>query len=538
MRKFLEEKIREAIGALQSESVLPDFEVPEIRLEYPKDEQHGEYATSAALACAKGARMKPMELAELIRDRLDIPECERIEVAPPGYVNFRISLEAFGSMLADIDVLGARYGDGEEGEGKRVNNEFVSANPTGPLHLGNGRGGFFGDSLSRVLRKAGYAVTSEYYVNDGGEQVLKLGHSVLRDEEAVYGGTYLEELARALETDGPEPAEGEDLVRTVGVWAAEEVMNRHIRPSLSEKMGIFYDSFVSERVDIVEAGLSERAMNVFRGKGLLFEREGATWLRTTDFSDDKDRVLVKSDGTHTYFLNDCGYLLRKIEGGADRLVLTLGADHHGYVGRLRAAAEALGFSGRFDIFVVQLVRLMKDGKEVRMSKRAGNVVSIDELVELVGHDVTRFFFLMYSPDTHMNFDLGLAEERSEKNPVYYVQYAHARLSSILRKAEEAGLEPDMTYPELLTHSKERALLRELLIFPELISDIAESGAVHHMPQYAIRLADRLHSFYADCRVIDEEHPERSGARLGLVSAVRTVLSETLRLIGVEALERM
>jgi len=538
MRKFLEQKIREAIGALQSEGVLPVFEVPEIRVEYPKDERHGEYATNAALACAKEAKTAPMEIAERIREQLDISECERVEVAPPGYVNFRISSEAFGSMLADIDALGAGYGDGEEGEGKQVNNEFVSANPTGPLHLGNGRGGFFGDSFSRVLRKAGYTVTSEYYVNDGGEQVLKLGHSVLRDEEAVYGGAYVEALARALETDGPEPAEGEDPVRTIGVWAAEEVMNRHIRPSLSGKMGIFYDSFVSERADIVDAGLPERTMDIFRGKGLLFEHEGATWLRTTDFSDDKDRVLVKSDGTHTYFLNDCGYLLRKIEGGADRLVLTLGADHHGYVGRLRAAAEALGFSGRFDIFVVQLVRLMKDGKEVRMSKRAGNVVSIDELVDLVGHDVTRFFFLMYSPDTHMNFDLGLAEERSEKNPVYYVQYAHARLSSILRKAEEAGLNPDGTHFGLLVHPKERALLRELLVFPELVSDVAETGAVHRLPQYAIRLSDRLHSFYADCRVIDGEHPERSSARLALVSAVRTVLAETLRLVGVEALERM
>jgi arginyl-tRNA synthetase len=538
MRKFLEEKIREAIGILQSEGVLPVFEVPEIRVEYPKDEKHGEYATNIALACAKGAKMDPMKIAELIREKLKLSECERIEVAPPGYVNFYLSADAFSRMLAEVDTLGARYGEGEKGEGIYVNNEFVSANPTGPLHLGNGRGGFFGDSLSRILRKAGFSVTNEYYINDGGEQVMKLGHSVLRDEEAVYGGTYIEELTRTLETDGPEFAEGEDLVRTVGAWAAEEVMTRHIRPSLSERMRIHYDSFVSERRNIVEVGLPERAMDIFREKELLFESEGATWLRTTDFGDDKDRVLVKSDGTHTYFLNDCGYLLRKIEGGADRLVLTLGADHHGYVGRLRAAAEALGFSGRFDIFIVQLVRLMKDGKEVRMSKRAGNVVSIDELVDRVGHDVTRFFFLMYSPDTHMNFDLGLAGEQSEKNPVFYVQYAHARLSSILRKAEEVGLEPEMTHSELLDHPKERALLRELLIFPELISDIAGSGAVHHLPQYAIRLADRLHSFYADCRVVDETHPELSGARLGLVSAVRSVLAETLRLIGVDVPERM
>lgn len=538
MRKFLEQKVREAIGALQSEGIIPSFDVPDIRIEYPKDEKHGEYATNAALACAKAARMNPMELAELIRNRLDIPECERIETAAPGYVNFRVSAAAFGNMLSAIGELGARYGDGEEGEGIRVNNEFVSANPTGPLHLGNGRGGFFGDSFSRVLRKAGYSVTNEYYVNDSGEQVTKLGHSVLRDDEAVYGGEYVEELALELEKDGPDPVEGEDRVRTVGRWAAERVLGKHIRPSLSEKMRIHYDAFISERTDIVEAGLAERAMERFREKGLLFEADGATWLRTTDFGDDKDRALVKSDGTHTYFLNDCGYLLSKTERGAGRLVMTLGADHHGYVMRLRAVASALGFTGRFDVFVVQLVRLMKDGKEVRMSKRAGNVVGIDELIDRVGHDVTRFFFLMYSPDTHMNFDLALAEERSEKNPVYYAQYAYARASSILRKADEGGLSPDMSRAELLSHPKERALLRELLVFPELVSDIAESGAVHHLPQYAIRLSDRLHSFYADCRVIDSEHPELSRARLGLVSAVRTVLGETLRLIGVEALERM
>lgn len=538
MKRFLKDKIVGTIRTLQSEGVLPVFEVPDIRIEYPKDDRHGEYATNAALACAKEARMKPMEIAELLRDRLDIPEFERVEAVVPGYVNFHLSARAFGAMLLSVDSLGAHYGDGEEGEGKNVNNEFVSANPTGPLHLGNGRGGFFGDSFSRVLRKAGYSVTNEYYVNDAGEQVTKLGHSVLRDDEAVYGGGYVEELAKELEADGPDPVEGESPARTIGLWAAEKVLERHIRPSLTDKMRISYDVFVSERRDIVEAGLPERALEVFREKGLVFEADGATWLRTTDFGDDKDRVLVKSDGTHTYFLNDCGYLFSKIGRGADRLVMTLGADHHGYVMRLRAVAAALGFTGRFDVVVVQMVRLVKDGQEVRMSKRAGNVVGIDELIDRVGHDVARFFFLMYSPDTHMNFDLALAEERSEKNPVYYVQYAHARLSSILRKAGEAGLSPDMSHPELLAHPKERALLRELLVFPELVSDVAESGAAHRLPQYAIRLSDRLHSFYADCRVIDETDPELSRSRLGLVSAVRTVLAETLRLIGVEALERM
>lgn len=537
MRKFLAEKIRGAIAELQSEGALPVFDIPEIRVEYPKDERHGEYATNVALASAKDARMKPMELAELIRKRLDLPEFERVETAAPGYVNFRVSRKAFGDMLAAVGELGARYGDGKEGEGRNVNNEFISANPTGPMHLGNGRGGFFGDSFSRVLRKVGYSVTNEYYVNDGGGQIVKLGHSVLRDDKAVYGGGYIDEIRTALGI-GDEPEADETRIREVGALSADFVMREYIRKSLDEKMRIVFDSFVSERTDIIEKGFPERAIAIFRDKGLTYEQDGALFLRTTGFGDDKDRALLKADGERTYFASDCGNLLFKIERGADRLILTLGADHHGYVSRIKAAAAALGFTGRFDVFILQMIRLVKDGEEVRMSKRAGNVVGIDELVDLVGHDVTRFFFLMYSPDTHMNFDLGLAEERSEKNPVYYVQYAHARLSSILRKAEESGMKPGISRPELLVHPKERALLREMLVFPELVSDIAGSGAVHHLPQYAIRLADRLHSFYADCRVIDGENPELSRARLALVSSVRTVLGETLRLIGVEALERM
>ena len=320
--------------------------------------------------------------------------------------------------------------------------------------------------------------------------------------------------------------------------AASFVLETYIKKTLDEKMRIAFDSFVSERTDIIEKGLPERAIAIFGDKGLTYEQDEAFFLRTTDFGDDKDRALLKADGERTYFASDCGNMLSKIERGADRLILTLGADHHGYVSRIIAAARALGFSGRFDIFILQMVRLVKDGEEIRMSKRAGNVVTIDELVDLVGHDVARFFFLMLSLDTHMNFDLGLAEERSEKNPVYYVQYAHARLSSIFRKAEEADLSGDDADLSLLIHPKERGLFRELLMFPELCVDIAESGAVHKLPQYAIRLADRLHSFYADCRVIDEGDPDLSKARLALVSAVRIVLAETLRLIGVSAPEKM
>ncbi|NTW13504.1 MAG: arginine--tRNA ligase [Candidatus Moranbacteria bacterium] len=537
MKSQWEGKIREAIGELQAEDLLPRFEVPEIRIEWTRDERHGEFATNAALALSKLAQKPPMELAELIVGKLTSVENGMVEVAAPGYINITLPQSMLAAVVNEILECGGKYGDSGIGEGVSVNNEFVSANPTGPMHLGNGRGGFFGDTFSNVLRKVGFDVTSEYYVNDGGGQVMKLGHSVLRDSEAVYGGEYIDEVRTALDI-GDESGVDDVRVRAVGLAAADFIMKEYIRRTLDEKMHIRYDSFISELKDIVEKGLVDRAIAILRERELTYEQDGALMLRTTDFGDDKDRALLKSDGDRTYFASDCGYLLSKVERGADRLVLTLGADHHGYVTRIKAAAQALGFSGPFDIFIVQLVRLVKDGKEVRMSKRAGNVVTIDELVDLVGHDVARFFFLMSSLDSHMNFDLGLAEERSEKNPVYYVQYAHARLSSILRKAEEAGLTGKDADVSLLIHPKERILFRELLMFPELCVEVAETGAVHHLPQYAMRLADRLHSFYADCRVIDEGNPELSGARLALVEAVRVVLAETLRLIGVSAPEKM
>ncbi|NTW15572.1 MAG: arginine--tRNA ligase [Candidatus Moranbacteria bacterium] len=531
------ERIREVIDRLHGEGVLPPFDVPEIRVEWTKDERYGEFTSNIALVIAKSAKKPPMEIAAMLAERLS-GDGETVEAVAPGYVNIRLSQVSMASVVTDILRDGSSYGNGRSGEGIRVNNEFVSANPTGPMHLGNGRGGFFGDTLSNVLRKAGFDVTSEYYVNDGGGQVMKLGHSVLRDAEAVYGGEYIDEIRAALGVGEDASVSDEAGVRELGEQAADFVLREYIRKSLDEKMRIRYDSFVSERNDIVEKGLVDRAIGVFREKELAYESEGALWLRTTDFGDDKDRVLVKSDRERTYFANDCGYLLSKIERGADRLILTLGADHHGYVARIRAAARALGFEGRFDVHIVQLVRLVKDGKEVRMSKRAGNVVTIDELVDRVGHDVARFFFLMPSLDSHMNFDLGLAEEHSEKNPVFYVQYAHARLSSILRKAEESGISASATGLSSLDHPKERGLMRELMFFPELCAEVAESGAVHRLPQYAIRLADRLHSFYADCRVIDEADIPLSSARLALVSAVRTVLAETLRLVGVSAPEKM
>ncbi|TXH00167.1 MAG: arginine--tRNA ligase [Candidatus Moraniibacteriota bacterium] len=530
MKEKLEHALRTCLTQLIQEGKMGRFDMSKVTLTRPTDGQFGDYTTNIGLMVSKEVAMKPRDIAELMVSSFSHPLIAKTEIAGPGHINFYLSETAYSEELKRILHEGGRYGNSMLGDGERVNNEFISANPTGPLHLGNGRGGFYGDTLARIMKKAGYDVINEYYVNDAGEQVVKLGHSVLKDSEAVYGGDYIEKLAERLN--------GETNVRLAGQKAAQIILEEMIKPVVNDVMRVHFDVWTSEK-QLVTDGYIDKAIDILKEKKLTFEAEGAVWLRTTQFGDDKDRVLVKSDGSKTYFASDCGYLLNKMERGFTALIETWGADHHGYIGRFRAAAEALGFpKDKIHFAIVQLVRLMKDGQEVRMSKRAGNVVGIDELIETVGHDVARFFFLMYSADTHMNFDLGLAEERSEKNPVFYIQYAFARLSSILRKAKEGDLEPTTGNLALLTHPKEKLLIRELLAFPELIERMASEKTVHQLSQYAIRLADRLHSFYAECQVIDGEKKELSQARLALVRSVQIVLGETLRLLGVSAPEKM
>lgn len=545
MKQALQKKIEMALQALQEAGALPVFVLPPVSVERPKDDRFGEYTTNVALVLSKLAKKSPVDIAELLKEKIlnqparnasrndaggaqdDEALFQNIEIAGPGHLNFYLAQHEIGKGVATILKEGKAYGGSTLGQGVRVNNEFISANPTGPLTVGNGRGGFYADSVARVLRKAGYEVTNEYYVNDAGEQIMKLGHSVLKDAEAVYGGDYIEQLAGANQQTG---------VRETGEWAANEVLENMIKKSVAEKMQIHFDMWTSEK-KLIEDGYVERAISILKEKALTFEEDGALWLRTTEFGDDKDRVLVKSDGSKTYFASDAGYILHKMERGFTVFIESWGADHHGYISRFRAVAQALGFTGDIRFLIVQLVKVVKDGVEVRMSKRAGNVVTIDELIETVGHDVARFFFLMYAPETHMNFDLGLAEERSQKNPVYYVQYAHARLSSILRKAEEEGISGSGDL-SLLVHAKERELIRELMFFPELVETVATDYSVHKLPQYAMKLADKFHSFYDACRVIDSEEKELSTARLELVRATRIVLAETLTLMGISAPETM
>ncbi len=553
--------LKKAVLMAKKSQEWSDFELPEIQAEYTKNDKFGDYSSNIAMVLAKKVGKDPMEIAEAIKDAIchserseesrniksndtitesfanaqddTVKNFEKIEVAAPGYLNFYLSKKYLQDVVKKINAEKENFGASQKGKGIKINNEFISANPTGPLHLGNGRGGFYGDSLSKILRKAGFEVTVEYYVNDAGEQVVKLGHSVLKDDEKVYEGEYIDELNKKF-------GKIQD-VREVGEKSANYILENIIKKTVKEKMRIEFDEWTSEK-ELQKKGYDNRAVEMLKKKGFTYESDGALWLKTTEFGDDKDRVLDKSDGKNAYIAGDCGYMLDKIERGFDKLIMGLGADHHGYVSRLKAVAKMLGFHGDFRIILSQLVRLVKDGKEVRMSKRAGNVVYIDDLIEEVGHDVARFFFLMYSPDTHMNFDLGLAKEQSQKNPVFYVQYAHARICSILQKSLSANNKQESASNDinlsLLSHEKELDLIKELNKFPELIEEISESYEAHRLPHYALKLADKFHSFYDACRVIDEENPELSKARLSLVNSARIVLAETLRLIGVSAPKSM
>ena len=535
MREDIKKLLNKAILEAKKSNGWPNFEAFEISVDYTKNEKFGDYTSNIAMVLAKKIGKNPMEIADAIKLQVasyELQDFEKIDAVAPGYINFYLSKKYLQGLVEKINKEKNNFGNSKIGKGIKINNEFISANPTGPLHLGNGRGGFYGDCLSRVLRKTGFDITNEYFINDAGEQIIKLGHSVLKDSESVYTGEYIDELNKKYKNISD--------VKEVGVKAAEDISNNIIKKTTLERMKINFDEWISEK-KLNENGYDQKAIEKLKNKGLTYESEGAVWFKATEFGDDKDRVLIKSDGKNAYIAGDCGYMLYKMERGFQRLIMGLGADHHGYVSRLKAIASALGFNKDFRVIISQMVRLVKDGKEARMSKRAGNVVYIDDLIDEIGHDVARFFFLMYSPDTHMNFDLGLAKERSQKNPVFYVQYAHARICSILAKAQETRDNKQETGDadlSLLTNEKELSLMKELNKFPELVEEIAESYEVHRLPHYAINLADKFHSFYDACRVIDEENKNLTESRLLLVNAVRIVLSEVLSLIGVSAPEKM
>ena len=502
----VKEEIREIIVSTLDSKV--DFNI-----EVPPQKELGDYSTNVALKLSKG----PMKEAEFLKAKLLKSKIFKdIQVVKPGFINFFLSTDYLQKKIAEILREKEEYGKVDIGKKEKVNVEFISANPTGPLTLGNARGGFCGDVLAAILEKADFEVTREYYVNDIGSQVEKKLKLSLEGKEGGYTGQHIDELRKKGVKDPKK--------------AAKIILDEHIKPTI-KNMGIEFDSFVFESSLEKER---EEVEKILSQKGLLEEKEGTLWFKSKEFGDDdKNRVLRKKDGKQTYILSDMAYLKDKFERGFDKLIYFLGAEHHGYVARLKAGAEALGYKKeQVEVVLMQLVKLLKDGKEVRMSKRKGIYITIDDVLKEIDVDVARYFFLMRSPGNHLLFDLDLAKEQSEKNPVYYIQYAHARIFSILRKAgEQAGGDLKLTDPS------ELGLAKELIRFPEVVADAATDYQVQSFPQYARELAESFHRFYTKCRVLTDDK-ELESARISLVLATKIVLRNTLDLMGISAPEKM
>ena len=528
-------------------------EMPEVILETPKEKEHGDYATNMAMQLARIAKKAPRQIAEEIVGQLDAEKAsiEKIDIAGPGFINFFMDQSFLTQVVTEINEAKESYGSSDVGQGKKVQIEFVSANPTGTLHLGHARGAAYGDALANVMEKAGYEVQREYYINDAGNQIgilaksievryfQALGKDVDMPEDSYRGKDIIELANQLVEKHGDEFAnmtveERLEAFRNFGLEHLLQWIKQHL-----EDYRVPFDSWFSE-TSLYESGVIEQAVDQLRENGYVYEADGATWFRSTDFGDDKDRVLVKNDGTYTYLTPDIAYHQNKIDRGFDELINVWGADHHGYVNRMKAAIQALGNpKDLLDIKIVQLVHLYQDGEKVKMSKRTGKAVTMQELIEEVGLDATRYFFIMRSNDSHLDFDMDLATSESNENPVYYVQYAHARICSMLKQAEEKGIDVNAeANVSVLTSEKEMDLLKRLGDYPQVITEAASKKMPHRIPQYVFELAGDLHSFYNAEKVINPDDMERTQARIALIQAVRIVIQNALQLIGVSAPEKM
>jgi arginyl-tRNA synthetase len=519
IREEIKKLISSAVKKLYSRDI-------EVQVEHPNEKIRGDYSCSVAFSIAKEIGKNPFEVATMLKEEIEKQKhsFSKIEVIN-GFLNFFVSEKYLQKQIAKILKEKNKFGSLKIGKNKKVNVEFISANPTGPLTLGNGRGGFGGDVLSNVLEKAGYKPTREYYINDTGNQIKVLGHSVLGDSEAVYKGEYILQLQKKIKGKTPE---------SVGEKAAKEILNKMIKPSI-KKMGIGFDVWFSEN-SLYKNKEVDKAIEILKKRGATYESEGAVWFKSKDLGDDKDRVLIRKDGIRTYFASDIAYLKNKFQRKFNKLIFFVGADHHGYVARLKAGAHAMGYEKeKIDVIVLQLVKLFENGQEVRMSKRAGTYVTIDELIDEVGADVARFFFLMTGLNTHMNFNLNLAKEKSEKNPVFKVQYAYTRICSILKKAPKSKKQSiDLG---LLKDESELNLMREFLKFSEVVEDSSNDYQLQRLPQYALELAESFHRFYENCKVISEDK-KLTETRLQLVSSAKVVFKNTLDLMGLSAPEKM
>jgi arginyl-tRNA synthetase len=544
------------VGALTSLSEagaisLPDGVPAQVLVERPKVKEHGDYATNIALQLGKKAGKNPREFAQLLADQLATADgIAGAEIAGPGFLNIRVAAGAQGALAPQIVAAGTSYGTSTLYAGQKVNLEFVSANPTGPIHIGGVRWAAVGDSLGRILTAIGADVTREYYFNDHGVQIDRFARSLLADArgedapEDGYGGQYISDIAATVVATVPGAADlpDDEALETFRAQGVDQMFTE-IKQSLHD-FGVDFDVFFHEN-DLHESGAVDRAIARLRELGMMYEQDDATWLRTSDFGDDKDRVVIKSDGEPAYISGDLAYYLDKRERGFDRCLIMLGADHHGYVSRMLAMCAAFGDTPKvnLELLIGQLVNLVKDGAPLRMSKRAGTVITLEDLVDLIGVDASRYALARYSMDSTIDLDLDLWASQTSDNPVYYVQYAHARLSSIIRNAVDLGVTIDeATFdPSLLAVEQEGALLRSLADYPKVVARAAELREPHRVARYLEDTASAFHKFYDVAHVLpkgDEEPTDLHRARLMLVAATRQVIANGLGLLGVTAPERM
>lgn len=557
-KEALVQLLERAITDCRGRGTLSGSETPAILLELPKYENQGDFATAVALSLAKTEKKAPREIAAAIVSALQgqVPWIKKIEVAGPGYINFFLTETFWVQTLLKIHKERARFGRCAAPQKQKIQIEFVSANPTGPLHVAHGRAAALGDALARLLEAAGHEIHREYYLNDIGGQMTLLGRSTylryrelfgeaITLPEGSYMAEYIIEIAQALKTaEGEQYLEGSEEERlpffiqysfnTIVSWIREDL----------HRFGIDFDLWFSEKELHQHTEVTD-ALAVLKSKKILYEKDGAQWVATTRFGDDKDRVVIRSNGEKTYFASDIAYHRNKFERGYDRLINIWGADHHGYIDRIKAAVEAMGYSPKqLTILTHQLVNLLREGKPVKMSKRAGSFVTLREVMDEVGVDATRFFFLMRRSDSALDFDLELAKKASNENPVFYVQYAHARLCSIIRVAkekgwavEEVGLNATLECLSPLTLPEEMAIIRQLSLYPELIQSAAETLEPHRLTFYLQSLAGMLHSYYFACRVVTED-TVLTKARIIFITAIRIVLQNGLALLGIHAPEEM
>ena len=556
----VQSKVAEAILKaleLAKNSKALECEVPtKLTLERPKNRDHGDYATSVALSLAKQANLQPRVIAQVIIDNLTRNDLlasagiSKVEIAGPGFINITLETASQAADIVKIVSLGKKYGTGNLLAGKKINLEFVSANPTGPLHLGHTRWAAVGDSLGRVLSAAGAEVTREFYVNDRGNQMDLFGASIRavalnqpRPEDG-YHGAYIEDLAKEIVKNNPEfisLSESESIAafKDAGYKLQLDEQNRVLN-----NFGTHFDIWFSEK-SLYENNFFDHSLQKLKSQGHVYDLDGAIWLRTTDFGDDKDRVMIKSDGSFAYFASDSAYYVSKKERGFNLCIYMLGADHHGYVGRIKALAACAGDDQDKDVEILigQMVKIIENGEELKLSKRAGTIITLEELVEKVGKDAARYTLIRYPTDTPMVMDVDLLRKNTNDNPVYYVQYAHARICAVLRNAKELGISygVDIFKPELLVHERERELIGLLTEFPRVVASAAEMREPHRVARYVEDLAGQYHRFYNDCRVLplgDEKPTELNSSRATLCLATAQVISNGLDLLGVSAPEKM